>query len=433
MMSMTRKTEYPTRYALIADRIWDGISDRASKSVAVIVNGKNIEDIIPVCDVPGCMEMLHFENCTILPGLIDMHAHYSEVMGPAFLAAGVTTVRDTGSDLAWIIGKRALNAENPLTGPDIHCCGFLVDGYPPHWPTIGRGFESEEQIREIVRTECECGVDAIKLYVNLPPELFKTAVDEAHRHGKWVLAHLGKLSAHQAVEAGINELEHLVGCEPAWCQSTTLEQDNLIDVLLENRVVLVPTLVVWDRLGRILDPVFAYDSRLKWVHPTYREIWNGIPAKFSDPENRLPMQAAISHMKRFILRAHERGIPLPIGTDSPWPYLIPGFSVHDELSMYVDAGIAPVDALFCATSQAARILKAPHIGSIANGMKADLTIVEGNPLNHIQDISNVRKVVHAGIPMDPDDLYKHQIESYNKAADEPKSQELLKFIGHQHD
>ncbi len=418
-----------TKYAITADRIWDGMSDVTSEGNAIIVNGESIEDIVPLCDLPRGIITLCFENCTILPGLIDMHVHYSAVMGPSFLAAGVTTVRDTGNDLDWILTQREKNAVNPLCGPDIHCCGFLVDGFPAHWPTIGRGFETEEHIREMVRMQCERGVDYIKLYVTLTPELFQAAVDEAHVQGKWVLAHLGQLSAQQAAEAGVDEIEHLTGCESAWNPSTVLEQDLLIDVLLDKRIVLVPTIVVWDRLGGMLDPVYANDSRLKWVHPTYRDIWKGIPNKFAAPEARLPMQAAIPHMKRFILRAHERGIPLPVGTDSPWPYLIPGFSMHDELSMYVDAGISPVDALFCATSQAARILKKPNIGSIAAGMKADLTIVAGNPLEHIQDISNVRRVVHAGVTVDPDALYKRQIESYDSAADEPKSRELLKFIG----
>jgi len=418
-----------THYAITADRIWDGMSETPSEGSAITVDGENIEDIIPVYDLPKHIKTLCFENCTILPGLIDMHVHYSAVMGHAFLAAGVTTVRDTGNDLDWILEQREKNTKNAKNGPDICCCGFLVDGFPPHWPTIGRGFETEEHIRQMVRLQCERGVDYIKLYVTLTQELFQVAVDEAHVQGKWVLAHLGQLSAQQAAEAGVDEIEHLTGCEVAWNPSTVSEQDILIDVLLDKHVVLVPTIVVWDRLGGMLDSVFANDSRLKWVHPTYRDIWNGIPNKFAAPEARLPMQAAIPHMKRFILKAHERGIPLPVGTDSPWPYLIPGFSMHDELCMYVDAGISPVDALFCATSQAARILKKPNIGSIAAGMKADLTIVEGNPLEHIQDISNVRQVVHAGISIDPNDLYRQQVKSYDTAADEPKSRELLKFIG----
>lgn len=416
------------RYALVPDRVWDGVSDQPVEGMAVVISDDSIEQIIPITQLDQRVQQVTAPGCTALPGLIDMHVHYTHVMGRAFLAAGVTTVRDVGNDLDWILRYRDLTRTDPTIGPDIFCTGFLVDADPPFWSILGRGGVDEAALRDRIREQCERGVDAIKLYARLPLELLKVGVEETHVQGRKALAHLGGVSAEDAIRIGIDEIEHLSNCGPAWTASSLEEQDRLIDLILEHGTVLTPTLVVWDRIARQMDLVFRADERRRWVHPTYCDLWDRKPTH--DVTTRLSLQDAGAHLKRFLLRAYERGVPVPVGTDTPWINLVPGFSVHDELSFYVDAGISCVDALRCATSVAARVLgRESQIGRIAPGMQADIAIVRGNPLQQITDIAGTEAVIHHGSLLKPDTLHTAQAAGYSMPVDEPQAQQWQEMQG----
>jgi imidazolonepropionase-like amidohydrolase len=396
-----------SRFALIAEKIWDGTSDRAKPNAAVLVNEQVVEAVCAVSEIPSGVERIDCSHCTILPGLIDAHVHYSSPMGPAFLGAGVTTIRDVGNDLEWILQQRAAHAKDVTLGPGIVCCGQLLDGSPAIWTRMGRPHADEKALRASVRQEVEKGVDQIKLYARLDLPLLSAGVDEAHRNKKWALAHLGSINAEDAARAGLNEIQHLTGCGPAWAASTPAERDALIDILLKHEVVMTPTLVVWDRFGRILDHAFDFDIRRRWLHPCHRQIWDSFSWRFDAPETRFRYQAAMPHLKRCLAQMQSRSLTVALGTDTPFPHLIPGFSVHDELAMYVDAGIKPIDALRSATSVNARVIGlGSRIGKIAPGFQADLVAVEGDPLQRIQDIANVQCVVRAGRVFRLQELHK---------------------------
>lgn len=385
---------------MIADRVWDGVAVQSQLGTAVILRGNQIEAVCPIGDVPDGITRHPYPNCTLLPGLIDAHVHYSDVFGPAFLAAGVTTVRDVGNGLDWILERRARHAADPSLGPKIVCCGLLIDGAPAFWQRIGREHADADSVRRTVREEAGRGVDQIKLYAALRREQLSAGVDEAHRQGKFVLAHLGSgISADDVVDLGLDETEHLTGCEAAWRASTTDALDQMIDRLLAGRVIMNPTLVVWDRLGRLVDHAFNFDTRRRWMPQAYLDIWKWYPRVHG--QRRMVYQTAVPCLKRGLRRMHERGVRLGLGTDTPFPHLVPGFSVHDELAMYVDCGIPPVDALRSATSINAGILgKSGRIGQIAAGFEADVLIVQGDPLQDIDAIANVHSVWRQGRAID---------------------------------
>ncbi len=414
------------RYALVPDRIWDGISDTSVSNTSVVVAGPRIHSVVPTNELSVDLCRVALEGCTLIPGLIDAHTHYSPIMGPALLAAGVTTIRDVGNDLEWIIDQRARHQDDPTLGPTITCCGHLLDGPEVYWKRMGIAHTSPEAIRESVRRHASAGVDAIKLYSGLDLELLAAGVDESHRQGLFVLAHLGDTTAEEAAPAGVDEIEHLSGCTVASRQATEEEDDQLIDVLLRHDVVLDPTLVVWDRLGRIMEHSFVYDSRRTWLHPTHLRVWDNYEIRSLLPAKRLEHQLAIPHNKRFLLRAHEQGVTIALGTDTPFPHLAPGFSVHDELAMYVDAGLSPVDALRSATSVNARVLdKKSDVGRIIPGMVADLLAVRGNPLDRIGDVGNVAKVVHAGRVLDGAQLLNTVQTRFERCLNDTITMELL--------
>ena len=414
------------RYALVPDRIWDGDADDAAVNSSVVVECTLIQSIVPTSELPSDLRRVALDGCTLIPGLLDAHVHYSPVMGPAMLAGGVTTIRDVGNDLEWIIDQRALNREDPMLGPTILCCGHLHDGPTVYWPRMGRANATVDAVRESVRRHAAAGVDAIKLYDSLTPELLAAAVDEGHRHGKFVTAHLVKTSAEEAAPAGVDGIEHLSRCDVAWRDATEDEDDALIDILLKHDVALDPTLVVWDRLGRVMEHSFLHDRRRQWVHPTHLRIWDNYQNRFGPPAKRQRHQIALPHLKRFLRRAHERGVTISLGTDTPFPHLVPGFSVHDELAMYVDAGIAPVDALRSATTINARVLGiGSTAGRIGPGMVADLVAVTGNPLDRIDDVGNVAMVVRAGRVLDRTQLLKRAHASFDQELDDTITLDLL--------
>jgi imidazolonepropionase-like amidohydrolase len=416
------------RYAFIPDRLWDGVSDTPVEDLAIIINDETIEQVTPIAQLDANIPRVDAPGCTAIPGMVDMHVHYTHVTGRAFLAAGVTTVRDVGNDLDWILNCRELTRFDPSIGPDIVCTGFLIDADPPFWSILGRGNADEETMRATIREHCARGVDAIKLYAKLGLDLFRVGVDEAHAQGMKVLAHLGGLSAEDAIAAGIDDIQHLSNCGPAWKNADDDEQDEFIDLVLGNSVVLTPTLVVWDRIARQVDLVFRHDQRRRWMHPTYVDLWD---CKVTHDRNtRMNLQEMGAHLKRFIHRAHKRGVLLPVGTDTPWINLVPGFSVHDELSFYVDAGISCVDTLRCATSVAAGVLgREDTIGQIKSGMHADIAVVRGNPLENIADIALVEATIHRGRLLKSEDLYTAQAAGYDSPANEPQAWQWQEMQG----
>ena len=393
---MNTRTNQTNIYAIIPEELWNGISENPAKDLAVIVNEKIIQDIIPVHMVPNDINTIKLPGCTLLPGLIDAHVHYSSVMGPAFLLAGVTTIRDVGNDLHWILKERSFNESNNDSGPSIVCCGHLQDGPVKYWPNMGRANINADSIRSSVKEHINAGVDAIKLYTSLDVEMVYAGIDEAHKLGKPVTAHLGECSVEDAISAGLDCIEHLSGCRPAWANSTQKEDDALIDLLLKHNVAIDPTLVVFDRVAKGLDLVFERDNSRNWVHPSHLHYWNEYQLFIRT--NPLKVQQEILYLKRFLLRAHQSGVTTAIGTDSPFPRLAPGFSLHDEIASYVDAGIKPVDALRSATSVNAKVLKKESvIGKIAKGFDADFVAVKGNPINDIRDITKTELVIRKGM------------------------------------
>ena len=151
----------PERYALLPDHIWNGTSDHTMTDTAVVVDGTLIDALVPVNDLSSDFPKVILKDCTLIPGLIDAHAHYSSVMGPSFLAGGVTTIRDVGNDLEWILDERNANASDASLGPTILCCGNLQDGPKAYWSRMGKANPTPAAVRESIQRHAAAGVDAI--------------------------------------------------------------------------------------------------------------------------------------------------------------------------------------------------------------------------------------------------------------------------------
>ena len=416
------------RWAVAPDAVFDGRSVQQAR--AVVIEGERVVGVVPVGALPEQMEVRRLPGCTLLPGLIDCHTHLSDWMLPGFLAAGVTAVRDTGNDPAWILQRRERTRSDPMAGPDILCCGPLLDGASAFWPHIGRSHTDATAIRRSIDEMAERGVDAVKLYVHLTTEQISAAATQADHRGLPLLAHLGpSVDLATAVSAGVREVQHLTGCVhhvEGWRTNVDQVADSAASLAAAG-VVQCPTLVVWDRLCRLNDTAFRHDRRDRWVHPDIAAVWERFPHRTGEVADRLDRQRSVNTMKRVLGALAGAGCTVVAGSDAPFPHLVPGFSLHDELSLLVDAGLEPAAALASATSVAADQLGLDDAGRITPGSVADMVAVGGDPLDDICVLSDVRLVLRRGRIVDFDALVASAAEEFSRPPNDPFSRLMIDF------
>jgi len=418
----------PRRCVVTADRIWDGIESISRPDRAVIIRDGHIETVVDRATAPADLPWFEFGGCTVLPGLIDAHVHLAPWMLPTFLAAGVTTVRDLGNDLPSVLSWRKLVSEHPTFGPRIFCTGPLLDGSVAHWPLIGREHRTPAAIQRSVAELASAGVDAVKLYAHLDGPRLAAAVDAAHRHGLTAVAHLGDATVAQAATAGVDEIEHFSGCQAAWQQSETADLAELASTLRSAEIAMCPTLVVWDRLGRPFDTALTRDRLLDWVPDDVRTTWRHNAYRYRGASARLDLQASVVNMKRCLDHVHGAGVPVLAGSDTPFPYLVPGFSLHDELALMVDAGLRAVDVLRSATSVSAAALGAAGtVGALVEGAHADLLAVHGDPLADIAAIGQVAAVFKAGSRLSSAGLRRRSVRLHREQQPAPIDRSLREW------
>ena len=416
------------RWAVAPDAVFDGRSVQQAR--AVVIEGERVVGVVPVGALPEQIEVRRLPGCTLLPGLIDCHTHLSDWMLPGFLAAGVTAVRDTGNDPAWILQRRERTRSDPMAGPDILCCGPLLDGASAFWPHIGRSHTDATAIRRSIDEMAERGVDAVKLYVHLTTEQIGAAATQADHRGLPLLAHLGpSVDLATAVSAGVREVQHLTGCVhhvEGWRTNVDQVADSAASLAAAG-VVQCPTLVVWDRLCRLNDAAFRHDRRDRWVHPDIAAVWERFPHRTGEVADRLDRQRSVNTMKRVLGALAGAGCTVVAGSDAPFPHLVPGFSLHDELSLLVDAGLEPAAALASATSVAADQLGLDDAGRITPGSVADMVAVGGDPLDDICVLSDVRLVLRRGRIVDFDALVASAAEEFSRPPNDPFSRLMIDF------
>lgn len=408
---------------------------------AVVVRLGQITQVGPSDQMPSLDDCLELDGRGrfLIPGLWDMHTHWFEqAFLPLFIANGVTGIRQmVGVPMhhAW---RRSISA-GELIGPRLLIASGLFDGSPPLWP-LSIVVENEEQARKAVRRSREAGADFIKVYSLLSREAYFAIADEAEKLGLPFVGHVpDSVLAQEAAEAGQKSIEHLTGVrlacssqrdellkeyndalkaareageENPWITAagqieSRLEESydrqvaaNLFALFKEKGAWQCPTLTVARSIGHLNDPEFIRDPRLAYIPPGIRQSWNpkndfrfreATDEDFADRRQRSEKELEI------VRSMNQAGVPLLAGTDTLNPYCFPGFSLHDELELLVQAGLTPAEALRTATINPARFMgRTESMGAIVEGHVADLVLLDANPLVDIRNTQKIRGVMAAG-------------------------------------
>ena len=349
----------------------------------------------------------------LIPGLWDMHVHTTvpggETLLSLFVVNGVTGVRDMNDSFPTVKEWRPRIAAGTLIGPRIVASGpYLEGGFVPIPHLVVR---SPEAARAGVDSLAKLGVDFVKIHNRLSRASYFAIADEVRKRG-WVFAgHLpDSVTIVEAAEAGQRSLEHLFGF-PSICnaeEQTALKPAHPIQRFLgtcaaadpipdfrriaRTKTWVTPTLVVNYPVAVLPDTVLGSDSTNHYRSVALARLMRMM---MSMPNN-VPAEAGVVGRRIFAKRVelvgaiHRAGIPLLTGSDAPGRNAFPGFSLHDELALFVQAGLSPFEALRAATVEPARYFGATDsLGTIEPGKLADLVLLDANPL---ADIANTRRI-----------------------------------------
>lgn len=370
-------------------------------------------------------------NLFLIPGLTDAHVHYvdPEGFGRLLIANGVTLVRETGNETSRVIDIRDRLNNGSLAGPQMICTGAIVDGVPPVWP-FSEACDTPDEGRAAVQRLHAAGVNQIKVYSRLKPDVYAAVVDEARTLGLKATGHIpGVCDIDDAIAAGQACNEHFMAFEKliaklspaeipaevlkqagiyagmsAWGRMATVDRAALqaeLKKVAAAGMYQCPTIVVMAGIGSTAAGPHQQagatnkpDPRLAYIPASLRSFWDspnyqGGFATFA--------HAAVAPMQSMALECHKAGVPLMIGTDLANPFVYPGFSVHDEMKLFADAGIPNADVLRSATITPATFFGLDaSLGSIEIGKTASLVLLSANPLDDIANTTKITGVFNRG-------------------------------------
>ena len=432
----------------------DTKSGKEDRDRTIIISSNRISDIKDAAEVkaPAGAKVVDATGKYLIPGLWDMHVHMrgsikgstpnfvkeNEAMLPLYLANGVTGVREMGGDLVDVVLQWRSEVEGgSRLAPRIATSGPKLDGAKPMW----RGsiaITTPEEARAAVQRVKAMGVDFVKVYdtrPNIPHDALLALLDETKRQRLPVTGHVPLTVTVAEVSDAGQSIEHsrfvLPGCVrnekelnadrlanriTAVDYSTALVDgynaeiaEALFSRFAANRTWVTPTLAILHMLAYEDQERWDQDSRRKYLMPRILATWND-RADTSAPLTPKETALIFSYRKKGFLNLlesvrlmHKAGVSLLAGTDTGASNenMFPGFSLHDELGYLVEAGLTPLEALQCATLNAAKWLnRLDTLGTVEQGKLADLVLLDADPLKDIHNTTKISEVFLGGKEFD---------------------------------
>lgn len=437
--------------AITSVNVVDVVAGKTLADQTVLIHGALITAVGPSASttVPSGARVVNGQGQYLIPGLWDMHIHLrsnpaerdktladeNAAMLELFVANGVVGVREMGGDLSdHIFTWRNEIRSGKRIGPRIVTPGRKLDVAEPSWPG-SLAVTTPEEARNAVVQMKEKGADFIKVYfAQVEQQVFKSVMDEAHRVGLKVTGHLPtNLSLQTAFEVGLDGIEHSTLDTPLQTEHDRFvleiaarrkqdlamdaaeslrrrmfihdskEADRVYAQLAKRSFWVTPTMVVQARVRyEIAERTdFDNDTRRRYFFPA---IWRSWDTKSG--MRRPPAPAVLDLWKRSVkasgqqvLAAHKAGVPILVGTDCGVSnnYMLPGWSLHEEMEALVKLGMTPAEVLRSATLLPAKWRKEEATeGTVENGKRADLVLLRSNPLNHISSTREIESVWMGG-------------------------------------
>jgi cytosine/adenosine deaminase-related metal-dependent hydrolase len=422
----------------------------------VIVEQGRIKRISPQRSVriPPNARRIDGQGKFLMPGLVDMHVHFVREALPElpatvangspgapgipasasadherenrayalmFLANGVTTVRNMWGSPA-IDAFAAEIRSRDVPGPFIYSTGPITDGNPQVWFS-SRMVETASEAVAAVAADKREGYIAIKIYSLLSSDAYAATVAAARREGLPVVGHVPRsVGLEGAIAAHQDSIEHLDEFLPSLQPGDRPRQPKPFTEALHDmdasrlpalardiaaaKIWVCPTVVVYD-LPRT-DPVWR--DQASFMPPSVFERYARMYPSIAAGTNPRSSPRARELNLSIVAALHNAGVPLLLGTDTPKPGVLPGYSLHDELVNFVSAGMSPYEALRAGTADAARFLsRTSEFGVLAEGRRADLLLLEANPLDDVRNTSKIAGVMVAGRWLTADELTKSMV------------------------
>lgn len=408
------------------------------RDTTVTITGQRISDIQPARKLgsSGVTQELDATGKFLIPGLWDMHAHFQDPQREMkmYIANGVLGVRNMGGVAKEVFALREKIARGEVLGPRIIACGPIVDGPNPANPSISVSVKDADSGRMMVHTLKDMGADCIKVHDGVPLDAYLALAAEAKKVKLPLVGHIPvAVPTAEASNSGQKSIEHVIGLRGASTAEAEVLKDErennifaeamrtktfsmipesiakrgnrildtfsqekankLYGAFVRNGTYVDPTLVTDHALTYVDELTKEDDPRLKYITTEMRQWWkpeNGMLTRYRTPSYIAFRKRQFAKTLQQIPVAQKQHVIFLAGTDAYVPYTYPGFSTHDEMSLFVKAGLSPLQALQTATLNPAKFFGTEkEMGTVATGKNADLVLLDGDPT---KDITNTKKI-----------------------------------------
>ena len=371
----------------------------------VLINDGKIVSIGPMdaTKVPRKATKIDGEGKYLVPGLIDLHAHFfagrkgNMELLPIYLNQGVTTLLNMKGSKGILTMREQVDSGEVL-GPEIYTTTPILGNASPYPATFDEAVTLTKQFHAE-------GYDFVKVYNQIPAEGYRGIIETAEKLDFPVVGHAVRSVMLEGVLNAKQDLAHMeeiiYGYFPDELDESKIPE--LTQHIKNSGISIIATLIAYHNIIRQIDDIESMINSpgVSELPTSLTRSWqaenNTYLKRFSPESNEAYLRPSFAFIQKLTKAFHEAGIPILMGTDACISIVVPGYSAHDELQELVDAGLSPYAAMASATREAAIFLNAEHeIGTIEVGKRADLLLLNANPLENIEHTRKIEGVMTRG-------------------------------------
>ncbi|OHD15640.1 MAG: hypothetical protein A2086_02350 [Spirochaetes bacterium GWD1_27_9] len=413
IIPMNKNEVLYNKNVLIKDGIISDIFDHGMKT--------DFPENIEIIDGINSIRLLDGKNLFLIPGLTDMHVHINNKSDlQLFIKNGVTTVQNMWGYEGFInslgfanqLKYKKLIEEGKLLGPHIISAGSIIEGKPKNHPFMLEVTNKNQAIK-LVNQQIKDGYNFIKIYDNISLDVYLAISEECKNKKIPLKGHVPfNVGLKTVINAGQRQIDHLTGFlnyDKVQLIISDEEINQYSSIMFKNNVYACPTIVFTQKRVKVSEiekmsdhPAMKYLNGMQkfFLYQSVKSLEEDLDYKGTDYQKDV-----FELYKKVILKLVENNAPILAGTDTGNPFVFPGYSLHEELQLLVLAGLSNYDALITATVNPMKSLnKLNEYGTVEIGKKADLIILNTNPLENISNSKDIKCVIFNGKIINIDSL-----------------------------